>query len=196
MTLNSLFYRFAYQFGRPHWDTGDPRPELKELADRRAPGRALDIGCGTGTNCLYLAGHGWEVVGVDFVPKAIESANAKAERAGLAVRFQVGDVTRLREAGVRGPFDLLVDVGCYHGIPDSRRGAYAAEAAAAARPGADFLLAGFADPPAVWRLFRASGATSSDLQRRFSADFEVVSETAAEAGARASRLRLYHLIRK
>jgi SAM-dependent methyltransferase len=195
-TLTSLFYRLAYQFGRPRWDSGDPRPELQELADGRAPGRALDLGCGTGTNAIYLAERGWDVVGVDFVANAIESAKSKAERAGITAVFLVGDVTRLRDAGVQGPFDLMLDIGCYHGIPDPRRDAYAAEVAAVARPGTDFYLVGISDPPAAWRLLGASGATSSELRRRFAADFDLVSDTDADAGGRAPRFRRYHLVRR
>ena len=43
------------------------------------PGRALDLGCGTGTNVLWLAQHGWTAVGVDRSPIAIESARRRAD---------------------------------------------------------------------------------------------------------------------
>ena len=56
MSIGSLFYRLAYRSGRPRWDSTEPRPELVELAQGRSPGRALDLGCGTGTDCIYLAG--------------------------------------------------------------------------------------------------------------------------------------------
>ena len=54
---------------------------MVEGADRLATGRALDLGCGTGTNSIYLAQHGWETTGVDFVPRAIGIAKRKAEAA-------------------------------------------------------------------------------------------------------------------
>ena len=113
----------------------------------RAPGRALDLGCGTGADVVYLASHGWETVGIDFTPEAVAAAKKKAADAGVTAAFVLGDASRLADAGARGPFDLLLDIGCYHTIPASRRDAYVAGAAAAARPGADFYLAGIADPP-------------------------------------------------
>ena len=44
-------------------------------------GRALDIGCGTGTDTIYLARHGWEVTAVDMVPNALTAARQKARAA-------------------------------------------------------------------------------------------------------------------
>src|SRR6185312_13451966 len=52
--------------------------ELVEGPARLAPGRALDLGCGTGRNALYLARAGWETVGVDMVGYAVEVARRKA----------------------------------------------------------------------------------------------------------------------
>jgi len=60
MRVDSLFYRLAYRSGTPRWDSTEPRPELTELAKGRVPGRALDLGCGTGSDVLYLASLGWD----------------------------------------------------------------------------------------------------------------------------------------
>ncbi len=196
MRPDSLFYRLAYRFGRPRWDTAEPRPELEGLLPGRRPGRALDLGCGTGTDAIYLASHGWEVTGVDFVPEAIATAQTRARAAGSTASFVAGDATRLRQAGVSGPFDLMMDIGCYHAIPARLRDAYAAEVAAVARPGADFYLAGIADPPATWRLLGAQGVSAADLRRRLGADFDLVDERTAGPAGRASHFVLYHLVRK
>ena len=75
----SLWY-----FRRPPWDSGITPPELLEyLESRPAAGRAIDLGCGTGTNVITMARMGWQVTGVDFVPKAIDLAREKARKAGL-----------------------------------------------------------------------------------------------------------------
>ncbi len=194
--LASSFYRLAYRFGRPRWDTGQPRSELQELVAGGRPGRALDLGCGTGTNAVYLAKHGWEVVGVDFVPRAIEAARGRALEAGETPRFVVGDVTHLRRLGVDGPFDLIVDVGCYHSVPDALRCAYATEVAAVARHGADFYLAGISDAPVTWRLLGTRGTNAADLRHHLGADFDLDEGTAIGVMGRASSFVLYHLVRK
>src|SRR5439155_10638110 len=92
-----LAYRWMYRTGRTPWDTGVTPPEVVELIEGRAAlerGRALDLGCGTGTNVRYLAEHGWETTGVDAVPAAIDRATAKL--GGVAnARVVLGDVTEL-----------------------------------------------------------------------------------------------------
>ena len=190
MALDRILYRLAYRLGTPRWDTGAPQPELEQLVRGRAPARALDLGCGTGADAVYLAGHGWQTTGVDFAPEAIAAARKKAADAGVDAAFVVGDASRLADAGVRGPFDLLLDIGCYHTIPASRRDAYVAGAAGAARPGADFYLAGLADPPRLWRLLGAHGISADEIKSRFGPYFSVASQQRTGA-----RLVAYHLVR-
>ncbi len=142
----SLFFRIAYLVGFKPWDTGVTPPELVEAVEGEGalpPGRALDLGCGTGTNVVYLARHGWEATGIDLVPRAIGEARRRARREGVAARFLVGDVTRLDQLGVGVGHTLLLDLGCYHSLPESRRDAYVRGAAEVAAPGALFLLYGF-----------------------------------------------------
>ncbi len=196
MRLDSFFYRLSYRSGKPPWDTGEPHPDLDEIIDGRQPGRALDLGCGTGTNAVHLAQRGWEVVGVDFVPEAIETARSRARNAGSSVHFVRGDVAHLREAGVSGPFDLIIDIGCYHAIPIDLRDAYASEIAAVARPGADLHLAGISKPPAIWRLMRATGVNADELRRRFGGDFALMDQHTTAAIGRTSNFVLYHLVRE
>jgi 2-polyprenyl-3-methyl-5-hydroxy-6-metoxy-1,4-benzoquinol methylase len=77
-------FQQAYQSGDLPWDTNISPPELVEVVEglRALPaGRALDLGCGTGTNSLYLARHGWKVTGIDFVAAAIERAREKQSHA-------------------------------------------------------------------------------------------------------------------
>ena len=190
MALDRILYRLTYRLGTPRWDTGMPQPELEQLVQGRAPGRALDLGCGTGADAVYLAGHGWQTTGVDFAPEAIAAARKKAADAGVDAAFVVGDASRLADAGVRGPFDLLLDIGCYHTIPASRRDAYVAGAAGAARPGADFYLAGLADPPRLWRLLGAHGISTDEIKSRFGRYFAVAGQQ-----RKGARLVAYHLVR-
>ena len=117
--------RFSFNWwyiGKPPWDTGISPPELMEFIARHPPGRALDLGCGTGTNVITLARHAWQVTGVDFARGAILKARSKARQAGVSVDLRVGDVTRLGDFS--GPFDLILDIGCFHSLQSAGRKAY------------------------------------------------------------------------
>lgn len=113
MARKALFTLF-YWFRDPPWDTGITPPEVYRFLENNPPGRALDLGCGTGTNVITLAEHGWQATGVDFVPRAIRIARRKARRQGLEKRvdFFVGDV--LSQKSFQGMYDLILDIGCFH----------------------------------------------------------------------------------
>lgn len=109
-----LMFEWKY-LSKPPWDSGITPPELVALTKDHQPGRALDLGCGTGTNSIYLAQHGWEVIGVDFAWQAIRKARRKASRFNINIDFHQGDVSNL--SGIKGVFDLLLDIGCFHSLP-------------------------------------------------------------------------------
>jgi SAM-dependent methyltransferase len=143
----SLVYRIMYTLGFTPWDTGDIPAELTALVegtDRLAPGRALDIGCGTGTQGVYLAEHGWDVTGVDVLDKPLDRARDRSAAAKVAVRWIKGDVTMLGALGLEPGFALLFDRGCYHGLNDGERVAYVRGVTALAAPGATLLMMSFA----------------------------------------------------
>ena len=181
----SVFFRAAYLLGFKPWDSGVPPPELVSVVegkDRLAPGKALDLGCGTGTNCVYLAQHGWQATGVDFVPRAISAAKRKAAAARVSARFVVGDVTRLTELGVGVDYRLLLDLGCFHSIPDGGRGAYVRSATEVAQPGATMLLFSFVRRTKPSRVNRPGGplgprgVAPGEVADRFASGWEIVSE--------------------
>jgi SAM-dependent methyltransferase len=165
-----------YRAGKPPWDTGVTPPELVALVEGRGalpPGRALELGCGTGTNAIYLARLGWDVGAVDLIDRAVDQARAKAAAAGTAVRLLCGDATRLDELDASGPYDLFFDLSCYCGIPPRRRDAYAAGLTHRAAPGARLLMFGYGpeafDDP-------ISGVTADELRARF-AGWDLVDTT-------------------
>jgi len=176
----SFFFRAAYLFGFKPWDSGVPPPELVSVVEgpgRLAPSKALDLGCGTGTNCIYMAQHGWDAAGVDFVPRAVAQAKRKAAAAGASPRFVVGDVTRLTEVGVGAGYGLLLDLGCFHSIADARRDAYVEGATEVANQGATMLLFGMVrrgDPGRVG----PRGMARGEVAQRFASGWEIVSEEA------------------
>ncbi len=176
----SFFFRAAYRVGFKPWDSDVSPPELVSVvegSERLPPGRFLDLGCGTGTNCIYLARNGWEATGVDFVPQAIDTARRKVAGAGVAVRLLVGDVTRLAGLGLEPGFDLILDLGCFHSIADDRRDAYVSSVTPLARSGATMLMFCFVrrgKPPR----FGPRGVERDELARRFASGWEMLSEVA------------------
>jgi len=105
-----------------------PDENLVSYLDRGliTPGRALDIGCGTGRNAIHLACAGFEVHAVDLSPAAIAWAEDRARQAGADVHFHCGDVFAPTAADLGGPYDLIYDSGCFHHLPPHRRISYLA----------------------------------------------------------------------
>lgn len=121
----SLFYKFQYLVGLTPWEQMPSLPIGKQavaLLDRdedsreKPYGRALDLGCGTGFWSVQLAQRGWDVTGVDIVPKAIRTARKRASEAGVEVEFVEGSITALSDAGISSGFNLILDFGAVHGL--------------------------------------------------------------------------------
>jgi SAM-dependent methyltransferase len=162
-------YRAMYFLGLTPWNRDTAHPFLvASLAslDHRPGDRALELGCGTGTNAVYLASQGWSTTAIDMVPRALAQGRAKAHAAGVAVQFTRGDATRLDTVPeVTGEYQLFVDIGCFHAIPAADRDRYVAGVTAAAAPGATLLLIGQFARPA--RDSRKAGLTPTEVADRF-----------------------------
>jgi SAM-dependent methyltransferase len=71
--------------------------------------KVVDLGCGTGSLSVLLAESGLDVIGVDLSPAMVAQATAKAQAAGVAVEFIVGDASD--PDLVHGTFDVVL---CRH----------------------------------------------------------------------------------
>lgn len=131
---------------RPPWESGIVPPEVVEFIMTHLPGRALDLGCGSGTSSLALARAGWTVCGVDFAARAIRMARQKARLTQLTVDFYVGDVTSLPSSIYSVPYDLVLDIGCFHGLSPQQKGFYLDALVRLLAPGGNWLLYGFFKP--------------------------------------------------
>jgi ubiquinone/menaquinone biosynthesis C-methylase UbiE len=139
-TVRRLLFEYLY-FRQPPWDTGISPPELLEFIKEHEPGRAIDIGCGTGTNVITLAQAGWKVTGIDFASRAIKIARRKLEQSGVQAELRVRDATQLYD--ISGPYDFALDLGCFHGVLQERRANYLEELYRILAPGGFWLLYGF-----------------------------------------------------
>jgi SAM-dependent methyltransferase len=139
-----------YRSGHPPWDTGRASSELIRIVEeeRIDPCRAIELGCGTGTNAVWLAERGFEVNAVDLVPLAIEQAIDRAAKAGVKVRFLSLNLLELPDLG--DPFDFLFDRGCYHAVRREDATGYLNALDRLLRSGArGLILAGNAKEPHV-----------------------------------------------
>ena len=173
MSSRQLLFKAFYRLGFVPWDGHPLAKSLRDLVegDNALPvGTALDLGCGTGDNSLYLAKHGWQVTGVDFVAKAVDKARAKAAANKLAITFSQADVTRLSSEGIGTNFGLIVDSGCLHGMSDEDRDAYVREVTAVAAPDARLLLVEFVRGGS----FGVPGIDLDEVERRFAADWTLL----------------------
>jgi SAM-dependent methyltransferase len=171
MSSRNRLFRAFYRLGFIPWDGHPLAASLTSLVESLPPGRALDIGCGTGDNCIYLSQHGWQVTGIDYVATAVDRARLKVAAAGVDVTLKHADATRLRAGDVGAGFDLIVDNGCLHGMSDQDRDAYVREVTAVAATGARLLLVEFV-PGAS---FGVPGIAPADVERRFSAHWKLTS---------------------
>lgn len=142
-------YRERYRTGTTPWDTGRPDFNLVSLVESCAVRscRALDVGCGSGHNSIWLAGHGFEVTGVDVSELALRKAEENASARGVACSFFRLDFLDTDIPGV--PFGFAFDRGCFHSCDsDGERSRFAERVAChLADAGLWFAIVGSADEP-------------------------------------------------
>jgi methyl halide transferase len=161
-----------YREGTPPWETGRPAPELIRLVGTGAFGRGsvLEIGCGTGSNAIYLAKRGFDVTAVDNSPTALERARTRAEQCDALLRLVLDDVFEFFPTA--GTFDVVYEAGFYHFIRRTHLSRYMDMLWHLTRPGSLYLsLAGSDEehieggPPSVSR---------DDIHNELGRLFEVV----------------------
>ena len=122
MTIEKRF-RKRYESGNTPWDAGQPDFNLIETVIKNPVLRckALDVGCGTGDNAIWLAQNGFQVIGTDISDIAIEKAKEKASKANVTCDFIVVNFLKYKIEGL--PFGFIFDRGCFHSFSseDDRR---------------------------------------------------------------------------
>ena len=172
-TLFRLFYRLGFT----PWEGHPLAQSLRNLVEGNdsepalPAGAALELGCGTGDASIYLAKQGWQVTAVDFVPAALDKARTKAHVESVDVNFVHADVRHLRQAGITGPVQLILDNGCLHNMNDDDRDAYVREVTAVAAPDARLLIVAFLPGGR----FGVRGIDRAEMERRFASGWTLVS---------------------
>lgn len=185
-----------YQTGPTPWDTGITPPEVHAFWQGRtvsAGEGAVDIGCGTGLNTIFLARLGLWAVGVDVAGRALAKARRRlgAQPSPVSAAFVQADVSRL-PLGRAGAVYAL-DIGCLHGLEPSRRRGYAAGVARVLRPGGYFHLFAFDEAPPGETLFKARGMADGEVAELFGPSLGIVAE---ERGIPSPRACRWYLLQK
>lgn len=171
----------SYRGGnRPAWDAGRPSGELQRVVEQgtvRAC-RAVDLGCGSGTDATYLASKGFEVTAIDIAPAALGQGKQKADKAGVKVRWLLADVLAIPKLE---PFDFIFDRGCYHEVRFQDAKAYIDTVRKLSRPGTRFLLLA-GNPNELTQKYSPPQVTEEEIRADFSSlfDFDWIGETRFE----------------
>ena len=124
-------YKKIYESGDTPWDIGKPDFNLIQTVTTVAiePCKALDIGCGTGDNSIWLSQKTFQVIGIDTSEIAIQKAIEKASKTNVKCTFIMIDFLTNKIEGA--PFGFAFDRGCFHSFnSDEERKSFAENVAA------------------------------------------------------------------
>ena len=193
--IKQQMFTERYESKHTPWDTNITPPEIVDIVAELPAGKSLDLGCGTGTNVKYLLEHGWQADGIDFIQRAIDMAHEKlADFPSDDYRVFCHDVTQLDTLdGLRPPYDLLIDIGCGHGLDKSKNEKYARDLANLIRPQGTFMLY-IHQPPQDSD--SDMGWTPDDIRRLFLPYFEIAAEVLSDDTSISLPSVWYRLVRK
>ena len=147
-------------------------------------GRLIELGCGAGNITVWLSARGYDVLGVDISPTAVQWATERARAEGLSARFLVGDVLDLTQVE-DGAFDLVLDGHCLHCIIGPDRPRFFASAHRLLAAGGYLLVDTMCGPVTDTTVFEGYDPISrctlhGDLATRYVGDPEEISEGGGE----------------
>ena len=113
-------FKERYKAGDTPWDIGKPDSNLIQNVTTMPirPCKALEIGCGTGNNAIWLSQQNFHVLGIDTSEIAIEKAKEKASKANTKCAFMVSDILTSHVEGA--PFGFAFDRGCFHTLSSDK----------------------------------------------------------------------------
>lgn len=128
------------------WTAGTANPELVNLVYNQkihSGSSILEIGCGLGTESIFLAIRGMKMTSIDISEDAIKTAKKLSEAYSVTVDWRVSDI--LKSSLAEKNFDVVTDQGCFHHLSDEERIVYVKQVNNVLKPGGMFILRCFSD---------------------------------------------------
>ena len=177
--MQEMFYKKAKTPKDLPWHRDAPDGFVLDVVAARAkPGRALDLGCGSGVFSVWMAKKGYEVTGLDFIPRAIDMSRERAEAEGVQVNWINAD---LLSWTAPGQFDVIVDSGCLHSLIGGDVCRYKQQLLRWLAPAGDYVLGHFGKRHWLdWRPIGPTRRTREQLVRLFAPELEVVKHQQSE----------------
>ena len=167
------FWENIYQHQEsPGWDLGQPAPPFVSLLTGDSPpppGKIVVLGCGTGYEVALFVAHGFDVVGVDFAPSAIQDAKQRLQGANLKAELLQRDIFDLPNE-YQSHFDYVLEHTCFCAINPTRRPEYVRMVQTILKPTSAFIALFFALPPDGRPPF---GTTEGEIRSLFEPAFEI-----------------------
>ena len=163
-------YRKARKPSDLLWHSEEPSQFLVKAMEARKQGTALDLGCGAGVFSIYMAKHGYNVTGLDFIPEALDMARLLAKEKNATVNWVEAD---LLQWDPKEKFDIILDSGCLHTISDKVR--FREKIVSWLAPGGDFILGHFGRRSFFdWRPVGPIRRSKETLQQLFGPDLVLI----------------------
>lgn len=149
--MNNVRGYFNYVYGEKEtneheWTAGTASPELIDLVWKGTipkGSKVLEVGCGVGTESVFLSVRGMDVTGVDISKDAIVKAKELAQVYNVFPKFKVADAVNLPFED--DSFDVICDQGCFHHLTNEERPLYMKEINRVLKKGGLFSLRCFSD---------------------------------------------------
>src|SRR5262245_2777127 len=177
--MQETFYKRAKSAKDLPWHRDSPDGFIGEVVETRAkPGRALDLGCGSGVFSVWLAKKGYEVTGLDFIPRAVEMSKERAAAEGVHLNLVNTDLLAWTAPT---QFDVVVDSGCLHSLIGGNVRRYKEQLLRWLAPGGDYVLGHFGKRHLLdWRPVGPTRRTREQLVQLFAPELEVVKHQQSE----------------
>jgi len=171
--LNGKYWEERYQASDMPWDKGEASPGLVDFLAAHSElkrGTVCVPGCGTGHDVRAWTQAGFDAVGYDIAPSAVQLGRERAAAAGLAARFERGDFLKDSPPFL---FEWVFEHTLYCAIDPRDRGAYVEAVLRWLMPDGSYLAVNYLIPDTDGPPF---GTTREEIMNRFLPHFELLAE--------------------